>query len=380
MRVCVCVLVIAVLAPAPAAAATTPRAWPGLTIGYRDLTSTHGYHAAVAQAADAWNRLGLGVRFVPAPKGASSVQIVYVPGRCLSGFAGRAPTGFQRFGSRVVVRSCPAVVRPLLVAHELGRVLGLGNDDRTCSLMNSKGTSDGRTFALPAQCSRWSPPAWISSLVDPRAADVARQLYLSPARPENVTLTSGTHPRIDWRQPQGADALRTLVMRTSDRCPTRTDVAAGTAATIYAKRGYAGRHWAIDTTLPATTGRYCYRVFNVSDTGRPTPSPTLIYVTSAGPAAAATVTSPAVAGAPTVFADQSTDAGATIVHWHWDFGDPTSGASNVLDTADPIAGRTASHVYVAPGTYVVTLDVTDGLGRTATTAISFVVTAAGGPS
>src|SRR5690242_19235793 len=127
MRAVVVALVLAASVLAGTAAASAPLAWPGLAIGYRDLTGAHGYHGAIREAVHAWNRLGLGVKFVPAQKGYASVQIVFVPGRCLSGVAGRAPTGFQRFGTRVVVHSCPAVVRPLLVAHELGRVLGLGD-------------------------------------------------------------------------------------------------------------------------------------------------------------------------------------------------------------------------------------------------------------
>ncbi|HUK64701.1 MAG TPA: hypothetical protein VLV15_15275, partial [Dongiaceae bacterium] len=104
----------------PAAAQT--RTWPGRVVGYRDLTGGSGYHHAVQSAVAAWNGLGLGIRFVPVPPGAASVQIVYEAGRCLSGIAGSAPAGFQRSGTRIVVRSCPAVVRPLLLAHELGRV------------------------------------------------------------------------------------------------------------------------------------------------------------------------------------------------------------------------------------------------------------------
>ncbi|MGZ4413075.1 MAG: PKD domain-containing protein [Gaiellaceae bacterium] len=358
---------------AAAAAASAPRAWPGQTIGYRDLTGAHGYHAAVRRAAAAWNQLDLGVRFVPAPRGQSAVQIVFVSGRCLSGVAGRAPAGFQREGARVVVHSCPAIVRPLLVAHELGRVLGLPIDDHACSLMNSKGASDGLTFAAPARCHRVPPPAWLPGLIDPLTAARARTLYAAPPAALDVRFTPGPQPRLDWRQPSGS-SRRTLVVRTSGSCPTRSDVAgrAG-AAVVYSQPSYAGLHWAVDTTLGSVPGSYCYRLFNVSATGRATPSAVFTYVLAPGPVAVAAVTAPLVAGAPATFADRSTDGGASIVHWHWDFGDPASGAANVVDTADPAAGRRPSHAYATPGTYTVTLTVADNLGRTATTTISVTV-------
>lgn len=357
-----------------AGAASATRVWPGTTIGYRDLTGDHGYHGAVQAAAAAWNRLGLGVRFVPAEAGRSSVQIVFTGGRCLSGVAGLAPIGFQRFGARVVVRSCPRIVRPLLVAHELGRVLGLTNDDRGCSLMNSKGSSDGRTFASPARCSRERPPAWLPLLVDPLSASRARALYVRPPTALDLRFTALPQPRLDWREPAGSRS-HTLVLRTVGRCPATGDVAGGTgAAVVYSKPGYAGLHYAVDTTLGTTPGSYCYRLFNLSASGRPTASQPFTVVVAPGPVAgAAVVTSPVVAGVPISFADRSTDSGASVVHWHWDFGDPAAGATNVLDTADPTLGRGPTHVYAAAGTYTVTLTVSDSLGRSAAATIGVTV-------
>jgi hypothetical protein len=354
-----------------ARAASTTRVWPGTTIGYRDLTGGHGYHGAVRAAVAAWNDVGLGVRFVPASPGRAVVQIVFVEGRCLSGIAGRAPIGFQRFGARVVVRSCPTVVRSLLVAHELGRVLGLEDDDGGCSLMNSKGTSDGRTFATPARCSRDQPPVWLPRLIDPQSAARARALYTPPAAALDVRFTAGEQPRLDWREPAGS-SRRTMVLRTTGRCPTAGDVGGNAGATvIYSKAAYAGLHYAIDTSVAASPGSYCYRLFNLSASGRPTASRTFMVVVVPGPVAAATVvTSPAVAGMPVTFADRSTDTGASIVHWRWAFGDPAAGAANVVDTADPTSGQAPSHTYTTAGAYTVTLTVTDNLGRSATTAIS----------
>jgi hypothetical protein len=370
-RVVVACAVLGLVLSQPAAAAT-PRVWPGLAIGYRDLTGVHGYHRAIVRAVEAWNRLEIGVRFVPAPRGASTVQIVYAPGRCLAGTAGSAPTGFQRFGARVVVRSCPAIVRPLLVAHELGRVLGLANDDRTCSLMNSRGASDGSTFAVPAHCSRSSP--WLARLVDPATAAVARRLYLQPAAPEAVALTARVPPRIAWRQPASAHAQRTVVLRATGRCPTRADTAGGSATVVYDRGGFAGLHWADDADVLAAPGSYCYSVFNVSASGRPSPAATtLTYVVPAAPVAAPTVASPPRAGTPASFADRSFDPVGTIVHWHWDFGDPASGAADVVDTSDAATGRSPTHTYAAPGMYTVTLGVMDDAGRAATATIEVIV-------
>ena len=57
-----------------------------------------------------------------------------------------------------------------------------------------------------------------------------------------------------------------------------------------------------------------------------------------------------------VDASGSGDADGTIVAYHWSFGDGTSGA-----------GVTASHAYSRPGTYTVTLTVTDEAGAMVST-------------
>ena len=371
-------VLLAALAAQPAPAATLPRAWPGSVVGYRDLTGRHGYHRAVSLAVAAWNRLKLGIRFVPARGRSVSVTIVYAAGRCLSGRAGSAPLGFRPAGARVVVRSCPDVVRPLLVAHELGRVLGLGNDDSACSLMNSKGVSDGVRYAVPARCPRRARPGWLPRLVDPRAVRRARAVYTAPGPPVAVSLSVENGLRIDWSQQRRVP--RTVVLRALGRCPTAHDVALGAAALVYDKPGFAGPHFAVDTSSLRSHGSYCYRVFNISRYGRATPSPhTVTYVADIPPTAAFSVATAAPsAGSPVAFADGSTDPDGSIVRWRWDFGDPGSGAGDVLDTTDAAAGRAPTHVFAAAGSYTVTLTVTDDGGRSASVTASLTIAAGGG--
>ena len=378
MRFAGLALVVLVSSATPAAAQT--RTWPGRVVGYRDLTGGSGYHHAVQRAVTAWNDLRLGIRFVPVAQGAASVQIVYRAGRCLSGIAGSAPAGFQRSGARVVVRSCPEVVRPLLVAHELGRVLGLPVDDSSCSLMNSRGVSDGASYALPKRCAGRRRPPWLPHLVDPGTVARARAMYAEPASVVALSLSGLETPRLDWRQPPHAGAARTIVARALGRCPTARDLAAGTVAVIYDKPGFAGRHWVVDTGLPDVAGGYCYRVFNLNAFGRATTSaPGVTYVVDVPPSSAFTVaTSNPTAGVPVAFADGSSDPDGTIVRWQWDFGDPGSGAANVLDTADPALARAPQHTYATAGSYVVTLTVTDNGGRAATSSATITV-AVGAP-
>ncbi|MGI6342001.1 MAG: PKD domain-containing protein [Bacteroidales bacterium] len=62
-------------------------------------------------------------------------------------------------------------------------------------------------------------------------------------------------------------------------------------------------------------------------------------------------------GAPTSFADQSTNTGASqIVQWMWNFGDPTSGVLNYSSVPSP------THTYNTAGTYDVTLTVYNSKG------------------
>jgi PKD repeat protein len=62
-------------------------------------------------------------------------------------------------------------------------------------------------------------------------------------------------------------------------------------------------------------------------------------------------------GAPTSFADQSVNTGASqIVQWMWNFGDPTSGVLNYSSVPSP------THTYNTAGTYDVTLTVYNSKG------------------
>src|SRR5512137_335560 len=66
-------------------------------------------------------------------------------------------------------------------------------------------------------------------------------------------------------------------------------------------------------------------------------------------------------------ASGSTSSGASIVSYRWSFGDDTPLASGV----------STDHVYATPGTYTITLWVTDSRGGTGSTTRAITVTGAG---
>jgi hypothetical protein len=86
---------------------------------------------------------------------------------------------------------------------------------------------------------------------------------------------------------------------------------------------------------------------------------------------AAPVTGSVSGGTNTItLTDTSTDAadGGKVVCHTWDFGDPTSGASNTR-TDLVVGGLSVTHTYAASGTYTITLTVSDddGFARATTT-------------
>lgn len=361
------------------AASPTAVAWPGTVITYRDMTGPSGFHGAVTAAVAAWNRQALGFQLEPVTQGAADLQISLSRGRCLRGQAGIAPAGFQPSGSRIVLRrSCPPIVRPLLVAHELGRALGLPTDDTRCSLMNSRAVSDGLTYVVPAKCRRRHPPRWIRSLIDPGTAKAARLIYTPPFPPGAIALSAGAQgtPTISWTEPAQVIPSTTVVARLAGTCPTDRDVVAGATTNIVYSVAAPGSQAVVDSAFPRTGVAQCYRAFDLNAYGRAAASPDAISYVSGGPIAGFVASGAAVAGAAVRFSDTSTAPSGSISRWTWDFGDPASGSANVVDTTSAAAGRAPSHVFAQPGTYEVTLTITDTAGLQSTMLQDVVVGAA----
>src|SRR5262249_38167076 len=89
----------------------------------------------------------------------------------------------------------------------------------------------------------------------------------------------------------------------------------------------------------------------------------------AGPTALFTISpSPATAGQSITVASGRSPPGVgspSIVRYEWNFGDNTG--------VFRFASATADHTYSAPGTYIITLTVTDTLGRQGSTSRTIVV-------
>lgn len=151
-----------------AGTAEAVRPWPGGRITYVDKTKDP---EAVRAAVDLWNDSGVRVRFKKVRKPSKARLVIRnsknVPSGCGSGLAtlghvsrGKAFVNILH-GSDAEGQACSVPGQTLVVAHELGHVLGLEHNDRGCSVMNSTGTNgvapsgclDGSTDA--AKPGRW---------------------------------------------------------------------------------------------------------------------------------------------------------------------------------------------------------------------------------
>lgn len=133
-------LLAVLLVAAPAEAAPTGGRWPGKKITYSD-TLPPSYDWVIKRAVRAWSKgSGAKVKFVRAPKGTrGQVQISFGP---TQGAGGEATLGHHRNAyvhlSRNLPRNLPRsrwVSTAVLLAHELGHVLGLSHSAKASALM-----------------------------------------------------------------------------------------------------------------------------------------------------------------------------------------------------------------------------------------------------
>ena len=227
------------LAAAPATAA--PRKWPQGRITYVDQTRDP---EAVGLAVRAWNRSGIDIRFVKVRSARKARLIIRnskrVPAGCGTGLAtlGYPGPGRKAFvnilhGTDADGQACAVPGQTLVLAHELGHVVGLEHNMSGCSLMNTSHTNGvAPTLCLDSTADAAKPGRWRCRLLEQVDLKRAKRLYGGTVRVQETEY---------------CDAI--------DRIPT-TGPAAATAIT--GSFFSLGVTRAVEPTVPAWLGAWAY--------------------------------------------------------------------------------------------------------------------------
>ena len=164
------------LAPSAAAYRLEGGRWPTTTITY--YNEVPAYQWAVDTAAYAWNSSGAHVRFLKTSRRDADV-LVGVRWFKIAGEARLQRLNGRIVGAQVGIQNGQdRYTMALVLAHELGHVLGLDHEDGVCATMNSRLAGNH-----PEHCPAPPPGMWVCRLL--RADDVrgAVSLYGGTVRP-----------------------------------------------------------------------------------------------------------------------------------------------------------------------------------------------------
>ena len=171
------VTLVAIALPSPADAYHLEGGrWPTATITYYNEVPAYAW--AVDTAAYAWNTSGARVRFVKGSRRDAKV-LVGIRWYKIAGDAYVQRTNGRFVSAKVGIQSGQdRYTMALVVAHELGHVLGLDHEDRICATMNSYLVENHTEH-----CSAAPEGMWVCRLL--RADDVrgAVRLYGGTTRP-----------------------------------------------------------------------------------------------------------------------------------------------------------------------------------------------------
>jgi len=280
------------------------QAWPDGVITYFNAAPDQAW--AVKRAVAAWNASGARIRFVAAGPRSAQVRIEHFPGVSCTinaeATVGYGPNArvwiFHRDDSSAY---CNRYVAAQLLAHELGHVLGLGHETRTCAVMNPMTTLQG-----PARCGKAKLWQWRCRLL---AADdvagalalyggVARardgrsacDLYRAIAAPTDVAVEQTSVPhefRLSFRRPVSAAVPAFLSAQRDD--PESFVAAASTGGCLADPRSLHPASWHVavggveQAYLRLEPGVSCVSVWAVDSFGRPSSRPATLAVKVVAP-------------------------------------------------------------------------------------------------
>jgi hypothetical protein len=193
----------------------------------------------------------------------------------------------------------------------------------------------------------------------PRFCDV----YPAPKPPTDLKLDSGTggQPKLSWRNPPMPRVARPEFKKPVIQATAGVSQGDCSSRSLLDLSGISvdiipGNNQQLAVDRAERPGTWCYTLRLVDEFGRESHAGIAVTIPNALPTVLFTAQTGFGDGNCVEMSDSSVDPDGQIVAWQWDFGAPGDSDNS---SADP---GYAGHCYQQPGTYTITLTITDDSG------------------